>query len=556
MKTIKKLIYMLSLSCAVSCSLEETPEHFVDNKHFYDTKAQCVSALNTCYNKLSGIFNYKMFFLTEIQSDLWWNDSGTVYDATLDITPSSPGHAETIWDSGYQAVMFCNECVECIAASPIADDVKMPLVAEARVLRALYYHVLTQVFNGVPFYMERVDSKEKMEEIRNMQRTPADEIRTRLYNDLRDNALPYFTEENGLKKRPSDLAEKRVGYALALYLMANFAMWNEEYEAALEPLKKLEDLYGSLHENTADYPLENLKWSIKNTPESIYELQHEWSISGVQYIGNLARFTTPKWDEGSVYDGVNPTDGGWYTSFRTNMSTSTSARATNRLALVAAKKNSQTGEKDQPERSLFHPLPIVKSGDKYEIDLNAVETGLVGGKKIDKRVYYTLGIGNLVTGQAFTQVANNSFVWSGPKFWCPDMLQGSDSNNYKLYRYADAVLMMAECYCQLGEPDLAMEYLNSTRIRAGVDPITNYTGGDDLMVQIRDERARELAGEFHRKFDLVRWGIWYDQTLQYSLKGTLRKNIRKCHRYYPIPDTQCALSGYVLKNEEYTADGM
>jgi hypothetical protein len=108
----------------------------------------------------------------------------------------------------------------------------------------------------------------------------------------------------------------------------------------------------------------------------------------------------------------------------------------------------------------------------------------------------------------------------------------------------------------LDEPVLALEYLNSTRARAGVDPITNYTGGDDLMVQIRDERARELAGEFHRKFDLVRWGIWYDQTLQYSLKGTLRKNIRKCHRYYPIPDTQCALSGYVLKNEEYTADGM
>ena len=176
--------------------------------------------------------------------------------------------------------------------------------------------------------------------------------------------------------------------------------------------------------------------------------------------------------------------------------------------------------------------------------------------KIDKRVYYTLGLGNLVTGQAFTQVQNNSFVWSGPKFWCPDMLQGNDSNNYKIYRYADAVLMMAECYCRLDEPELAMKYLNSTRIRAGVDPITNYTGSDDLMVQIRDERARELAGEFHRKFDLVRWGIWYDQTLQYSLKGTLRKNIRKCHRYYPIPDTQCALSGYVLTNDEYAADGM
>ena len=556
MKTIKKLIYMLFLSSAVSCSLEEVPEHFVDNGHFYNTKAQCVSALNSCYNKLSGIYNYRMFFLTEIQSDLWWNNSGTVYDATLDITPSSPGHGETIWDSGYQAIMYCNECVDCIATSPIADEVKMPLVAEARVLRALYYHVLTQVFNGVPFYLDRVDSIERMEEIRRMKRTPAEDIRSILYNDLKDNALPYFTDENGLKKRPSELSEKRAGYALALYLMANFAMWNEEYEAALEPLKKLEELYGSLHEKTADYPLENLKWSIKNTPESIFEIQHEWSISGVQYIGNLARFTTPDWTEGAIYDGVNPTDGGWYTTFRANMSVSSSAKATNRLALVAAKKNTQTGEKDQPERSLFYPLPLVLSGDQYVIDTLAIAAGNVAGEKIDKRIYYTLGLGNLVTGQPFTQVANNAFVWSGPKFWCPDMLQGSDSNNYKLYRYADAVLMMAECYCRLDEPELAMEYLNSTRTRAGVDPITNYTGSDDLMVQIRDERARELAGEFHRKFDLVRWGIWFDQTKQYSLKGTLRGNIRKCHRYYPIPDTQCALSGYALTNDEYTAEGM
>ena len=497
-----------------------------------------------------------MFYMTEIQSDLWWNNSGTGYDATLDITPSSPGHGETIWDNGYQAVMFCNECVECIAASPLEDEVKMPLVAEARVLRALYYHVLTQVFNGVPFYLDRVDSVERMEEIRNMKRTPAADIRSILYNDLKDNALPYFTETNGLKKRPSDLAENRAGYALALYLMANFAMWNKDYEAALEPLKELKELYGSLHENTADYPLENLKWSIKNTPESIFEIQHTWSISGVQYIGNLARFTTPDWDEGAVYDGVNPTAGGWYTSFRANMSTSTPAKATYRLALVAAKKNSQTGEKDQPDRSLFYPLPLVLSGDKYVIDTAAVAAGSVAGQKIDKRIYYTLGLGNLVTGQPFNQVAANAFVWSGPKFWCPDMLQGSDSNNYKIYRYADAVLMMAECYCQLDEPDLAMDCLNSTRLRAGVDPITNYTGIDDLMVQIRDERARELAGEFHRKFDLVRWGIWYEQTLQYSLKGTLRKNIRRCHEYYPIPDTQCALSGYALTNDAYAAAGM
>ena len=70
------------------------------------------------------------------------------------------------------------------------------------------------------------------------------------------------------------------------------------------------------------------------------------------------------------------------------------------------------------------------------------------------------------------------------------------------------------------------------------------------------ERARELGGEFQRKFDLVRWGIWYDQTYAYTNNATLKGKMRPCHRYYPIPDAQCALSGYVLTNDEYLADGL
>ena len=53
-----------------------------------------------------------------------------------------------------------------------------------------------------------------------------------------------------------------------------------------------------------------------------------------------------------------------------------------------------------------------------------------------------------------------------------------------------------------------------------------------------------------RKFDLVRWGIWYDETKKY-IKGGKDKLVQPFHRYYPIPDKQCALSGYVLDNPEY-----
>lgn len=86
--------------------------------------------------------------------------------------------------------------------------------------------------------------------------------------------------------------------------------------------------------------------------------------------------------------------------------------------------------------------------------------------------------------------------------------------------------------------------------------VTNFTGFEDLTLAVRCERARELGGEFQRKFDLVRWGIWYDQTYAYTNNATLKGKMRPCHRYYPIPDAQCALSGYVLTNDEYLADGL
>ncbi|MEB3375289.1 hypothetical protein SFC43_25790 [Bacteroides sp. CR5/BHMF/2] len=60
-------------------------------------------------------------------------------------------------------------------------------------------------------------------------------------------------------------------------------------------------------------------------------------------------------------------------------------------------------------------------------------------------------------------------------------------------------------------------------------------------------------GEFQRKFDLVRWGIWYTQTYENTGSSSLKENIRPCHEYYPIPDTQVVYSGYALDNKAYEA---
>lgn len=526
-------IFIVMLSCG--CSLREDLAGVPDRNTSYNSRAQAQAVVNNAYRYTSFITT-NFGLMVEACTDLWRCETSTV-DARLDISPSNPGHGTNVWNNCYTAIMSCNEAIECILnRSSLPDDDKYPLQAEARVLRALYYYFLTNTFDGVPFYLYMVEDRATQDEIQKLPRTPANDIRRALYDDLKDNALPYFTEENGLKARPSEVEGNRAGYALCLMLMAKFAMWYSDWDAALAALKPLETLYGPLTEE--NYPLEQTMWSVKNTPESIFEVQHAWSTTGVQYSSSYGRLLLPTYDGDGIFDGV------YMPEIGKEIANWAALKVNPRFAKMAA---------GETATSIFSRLPLVKntSTNLLEPDMTAVATGLIGGEKLDRRILYVIGLGKLSSGEIFNNVAKGSYCFAGPKFWCYGMVGSNDSNNYKLFRYADAVLMMAECYAMKGRYPMAMSYLNRTRVRAGLDPVDGLGNRDAFLSELRDERARELAGELHRKYDLVRWGIWYTETLENNSYTTLKNNIREFHEYYPIPDTECALSNYVLTNDSY-----
>ena len=78
------------------------------------------------------------------------------------------------------------------------------------------------------------------------------------------------------------------------------------------------------------------------------------------------------------------------------------------------------------------------------------------------------------------------------------------------------------------------------------------------MKELQEESARELFGEFTRRHNLVRWGIWQERVLAHSNNGTLKENVRNypCLEYYPIPDEQVILSNGNLTNDKYTECGL
>ena len=560
---MKRILYIsLILSFFITaCSLEENPQGYVTKESFYQTEEQCWSALRSLYTPLHYIYCKDFMVATEGATDLWYLSSSS-NDATLLISPTNCGVASDVWKYAYKGISRANECIECIADSPVKQSVKQPMVAEARAMRALYYYILTSFLGDVPFYTESVADVAAMDRIKSLPRTSATIIRDSLYNDLKENALPYFTRENGYICRANQVENQHAGYALTLMVMAKMAMWNERWNDALDVLNLIEEVYGEFSEST--YPLEDIKWSCKLTDESIFEIQHEWNANGVKFYGEVAGVMTPKCSGSGIYDGV-------YMPYLAETGTNSTPMRANKYYAVFRSADNKKQENSANKKGIFSALPMYLTNETYAsgdnvrycsaIDLNAIDTGVAAsGRSIDRRALLTLGIGNLETGEIFESLRKSSFFYGGPKFWCQGMTANYDSNNYRIFRYADALLMKAECLFRLNQHSLSLEYINIIRARAYTNPKTGaiasdyaatYKTDEDLLALIQSERARELGGEFHRKFDLVRWGIWYDITLAKNESSKLKANIRPCHRFYPIPETECALSGGVLTNDEY-----
>jgi hypothetical protein len=156
--------------------------------------------------------------------------------------------------------------------------------------------------------------------------------------------------------------------------------------------------------------------------------------------------------------------------------------------------------------------------------------------------------------------ATKGTPYLGDKFWCEGMIYTYDSNNVKVFRFAHAVLALAEAHLRMGKFDKSLAYLNAVRTRAGLAALTEDAhGGDEvkLLDLILEEQGRELFGEFTRRHDLVRLGLWYERVQLYG-GSELKKNtlVYPCREYYPIPDKQCVLSGGALTNDEYTKYGL
>lgn len=148
---------------------------------------------------------------------------------------------------------------------------------------------------------------------------------------------------------------------------------------------------------------------------------------------------------------------------------------------------------------------------------------------------------------------------------------GPLSNDVPLFRYADALMIKAESLLRTGNADAAAQIVTQVRSRSfdnpndalvtGVDlmkgskyqygnyqagVITNIEGGDDIQFgRFLDELGYEFAAEFHRRQDLIRFGV-------YTSKSWFSHRPNGNHRtIFPIPQSAIERNPNLTQNPGY-----
>lgn len=124
----------------------------------------------------------------------------------------------------------------------------------------------------------------------------------------------------------------------------------------------------------------------------------------------------------------------------------------------------------------------------------------------------------------------------------PNESSAGSGVNMHVIRYADVLLMMAECANQTSQSDAA-GFVNQVRSRVGLPSISTTLSQADMFAAIMHERKVELAGEQVRFPDIVRWG-----NAATELSTTNFQSGK--HEVWPIPDSEISSNDLISEADQ------
>lgn len=558
--TTKIMLPVILISLLSGCyELDLYPTSALSPGTFWKTDEHAKQSVNSCYQALKWNETFYRFFGMDCLSDIGtgYDDAG-YWDIARGTWTTSIGYALNRWRNSYDAIARTNIAIKNISESEtISEEVKKHTIAEAKFLRALFYNHLLNHFGGVPLYDETTDyNKDYMD----MTKPRSSEAETRefILKDLdaaiADLPVTWPAADHGRATRGAAHALKgRVN----LYAKQYDAAISDFEEIVLDPSGRgygyeLYPDYADLFTPTADRSSEMI-FAIQNYSDGTYAMgmPYAWYMGSNACLGTSWNNVMPSVELADMYELKDGRKFNW-DDFIPGFNDSKEVREETFMATLSADgKTVATYPKYYNEL-----LNIYEQRDpRMQQTLILPYTkylGFVANK--DKECEYVVATG-VATINGFIVVNRGYKAYLFRKFVPEGNMggtlqpthRGHVAINFPLIRYADVLLMLAECYNEKGRTDDAVKYINMVRQRPSTNlPALNSGPAwleartkEAVFERIVQERAVEFPAEGLRYYDIKRWGLIKEiqnKPEKDFLGNTIYENKFEDKDYYwPIP---------------------
>jgi len=501
-------VFSFLLSACAKSYLELNPESQPNANDFYKTEAQFRQAVNASYQPLRGLVAESGYLMGEMRSDNthydYYSKDRGLHIIRRENIANFLDDAQNQWTNqyyfdAYTGIARANTVIGRLENADIPADAKAQLMGEAKFLRAYYYFNLVRYYGEVPLYLKEVVKQEDAF----LPRSPVEEVYKTIIADATDavsKLKPVVFPQSGMAT-----------LGTAKTLLAEVYMVRKKYAEAAALLTDVTKMGYILLPEYADV----FDPAKKTSQESVLEVQFKAGDQGQQ-----SRF---------IY---------WFMPKTTNTELITGIKANSLL----------TGGWNVPTADLLNT---------YEVNDKRKDASVI----VAEGVYD--GDGEFAV-QALKSIVNyQTPAGKVAKPFCRKYLHKHDKelntdDNFPIYRYADVLLLLAECLNETNKGGEALPYLNQVRKRAGLGNITTTAQGP-LRDIIAKERRVELAFENHRWNDLVRTGKAIEVMTAFGIKQKQLYSYLPANSYqvnnnrllYPIPYSERQLNAQLTQNPGY-----
>jgi len=458
-----------------------TPDEELDAGILVEAKlAQAFASLRN-YNFIFPVFGMQNYTTPDVEKGSTPNDGQQIVQFKPMSYTAGNNQIAGFYIACYSSIYLTNEALALASALEDSDAKKKTFLAEGLFLRAVMYFRLTQAFGGVPYVDKVLGQTDKTPP-----RSSREEIWQHLEKDLAM-AIPQ------LPSRKSLLATNSIPRATqngARALLAKINLYQKDWQGALAETSAII----ASGDNSLATPFDKMFIEgYEYGDESVFEVYCEEKPAEQIYMGS-------QWGEIQGIRGIPNLGWGF--------------NAPSQLLM-------DSFEAGDPRKA----ASVIADGDV--LDGRKIRADPSGYKFFNKKVYTPVSERGI-----FGRPADGQGQWM----------------NIRLIRYADVLLMHAEAACELGNTTEALGKLELVRARArggnsAVLPKITTTNITELRAKVHQERRIELAMEFERFYDLVRWD---------EAKNVIAAFVVGKHELFPIPQTEIDISeGIITQNPGY-----